>query len=68
VGETESSCPDPQLFGPTAVWCKPCGRLDACGMPQAAFWEHKAEWLPGWERARREDRLSLAVQWVRLWQ
>jgi len=66
VGGATTGCPDPDMWGLDAQWCKDC--WPNCGQPQTMFWKGRDQWYPSWLEADDIDKLSLAVDWVRIWQ
>jgi len=66
VGGAQAGCPDPDLWGTSAQWCKDC--WPHCQEPKTEFWEGRDQWYPSWIEAEKADKLSLAVDWVKVWQ
>lgn len=66
VGGAQNGCPNPDYFGTDAVWCTICE--PNCGQPTFEFLKAKDEWYPTWEEADKSDKLSLAIDWIKVWQ
>mmetsp|Transcript_20954 Transcript_20954/g.27535 ORF Transcript_20954/g.27535 Transcript_20954/m.27535 type:complete len:239 (+) Transcript_20954:2-718(+) len=66
VGGYQAGCPDPDYWGSDAIWCTICEPV--CGQPTNEFWKAKDYWYPTWLENEKDDRLSLAIDWIKVWQ
>jgi len=66
VGGAQDGCPDPDYWGEDAIWCARC--WPNCGQPTNEFYAAKDNWYPTWQLAEANDKLSMAVDWIKVWQ
>jgi len=66
VGGAQNGCPDPDYWGKGAIWCTRCWPV--CTQPTNEFYYAKDSWYPTWQSAEEIDKLSMAIDWIKVWQ